>query len=222
MPVVSHAPELAKPCTKCGAAKPLSEFYAARRETDGKTDWCKPCMNAQGARFRAAHPENRRNKHKAAVERFDPAAAAVLQIGLRKCCDCGKEKPYSEFPKFRGVKVGVGSRCRVCNSEAAEKWRAENRRQDRKNNKLSRIGRKYGLTAAAILALHQSQGGKCAICRKDLDLGPDMSIDHNHTTGAVRGILCRTCNSGIGLLRDSQRLIRAALKYLADREGEQW
>lgn len=62
-------------------------------------------------------------------------------------------------------------------------------------------------------------GGRCAICQHVLVLNPPTSphrlcIDHDHTTGDVRGFLCRSCNMGIGLFYDRQDLLLAAADYL--------
>lgn len=58
--------------------------------------------------------------------------------------------------------------------------------------------------------LRRAQGGRCAICRRRTRLG----IDHDHTTEFVRGLLCRACNLGIGLLKNDPRRLRAAAAYL--------
>jgi len=63
-----------------------------------------------------------------------------------------------------------------------------------------------------------SQDGKCAICRADLgqfSLSENlMAIDHDHATGAVRGLLCRRCNYDLAVFRDSTRNLARAAAYL--------
>lgn len=77
----------------------------------------------------------------------------------------------------------------------------------------------YGLSWIQYQELYSAFNGQCAICKKELALVKHStietaSVDHNHKTGEVRGILCRSCNRGIGYLNDSpERLIRAA-EYL--------
>jgi hypothetical protein len=73
----------------------------------------------------------------------------------------------------------------------------------------------YGLTLAQYDEMYILQDGKCAICGTPSD---DFNIDHNHTTGVARGLLCRFCNLGIGNLRDDVKLVRLALKYLEERQ----
>jgi hypothetical protein len=74
----------------------------------------------------------------------------------------------------------------------------------------------YGITAAEAEALLTSQGGVCAICRTDEwgDLAPH--VDHDHESGAVRGVLCQACNHGLGKFRDDPGRLRAAADYLQD------
>ncbi len=57
--------------------------------------------------------------------------------------------------------------------------------------------------------------GKCDICGiGELKLGCSLYLDHCHSTGRLRGFLCRPCNSAIGLLKDSPELLNKAIKYL--------
>lgn len=58
------------------------------------------------------------------------------------------------------------------------------------------------------------QGGRCAICGREL-LDEDAHLDHCHRTGEVRGVLCRACNHGLGNFGDSVPTLRRAIKYLA-------
>ena len=72
----------------------------------------------------------------------------------------------------------------------------------------------YGLTPEQYDALLQQQDGVCAICRETCRTGQRLSVDHDHATGRIRGLLCRNCNLGIGHLGDSADRIASALAYL--------
>jgi hypothetical protein len=61
------------------------------------------------------------------------------------------------------------------------------------------------------------QGGLCAICRAAPTGQLGLMIDHNHTTGEVRGLLCGACNTGLGLFLDDPDLLERAAAYLAER-----
>lgn len=70
--------------------------------------------------------------------------------------------------------------------------------------------RRYGLDEAALDAMLEQQGGKCAICGNDTRL----EVDHCHDTGRVRGLLCGGCNRGIGMFGDAPARMRAAADYI--------
>lgn len=71
---------------------------------------------------------------------------------------------------------------------------------------------KYGMTPAMFAQMSADQEGCCAICRR---VDRDLVVDHDHESGAVRGLLCGLCNSGIGMLGDDPGLIIKAATYLA-------
>lgn len=59
--------------------------------------------------------------------------------------------------------------------------------------------------------MFKAQGGRCLICDAK---PPKLSVDHDHVTGVIRGLLCTNCNAGLGLFIDSERLMRRAIQYL--------
>jgi CRISPR/Cas system-associated protein Cas10 (large subunit of type III CRISPR-Cas system) len=60
------------------------------------------------------------------------------------------------------------------------------------------------------------QNHRCKICGEQLIKGRQCHLDHNHRTGKVRGILCRTCNLGVGMFKDSPGLLKKAIIYLGN------
>lgn len=75
----------------------------------------------------------------------------------------------------------------------------------------------YRITTKALEELAIKQAFKCAICGKgDLDYLNQLVIDHNHATGKVRGLLCRSCNYGLGCFFDSPHNLMKASMYLED------
>lgn len=72
---------------------------------------------------------------------------------------------------------------------------------------------KYGITGGDYARMVEHQQSRCAICASEL---PPMSlvVDHDHDTGLVRGLLCGTCNAGIGYFFDNAASLRAAADYL--------
>lgn len=71
----------------------------------------------------------------------------------------------------------------------------------------------YGMSPEEYSTLMAAQGGKCAICRSSCPRGR-LSVDHNHETGEIRGLLCRDCNRALGIFRDDPDRLRKAAEYL--------
>lgn len=74
--------------------------------------------------------------------------------------------------------------------------------------------KKYGIEAGEYEVRYKAQGGKCAICQFATGASKRLAVDHNHSTGAVRGLLCSPCNRFVGRLRDSSDAFLRAYKYL--------
>lgn len=109
---------------------------------------------------------------------------------------------------FSGGKLAAQYRWR---RKHPDKWAKVLARADRKRRLL-----RHGLTAREYDFLLQKQSGVCAICKKRRKNknGTNLTVDHSHKTGKVRGLLCNQCNLALGLLEDCKaRLLRAA-KYL--------
>jgi hypothetical protein len=84
------------------------------------------------------------------------------------------------------------------------------REHDARKQRAADRRKNYGLEDPQFDAMFAAQGGRCLICRES----EATSVDHCHATGRIRGILCRACNAGLGLLRDDTALMRAAAAYL--------
>lgn len=79
--------------------------------------------------------------------------------------------------------------------------------------------RRFGITRHEYAELFHRQNGVCAICAKPETATRNgkvkaLAVDHNHTTGKIRGLLCSDCNTGIGKLKDDRNVLLSAVKYL--------
>ena len=102
-------------------------------------------------------------------------------------------------------------------AKATREWRAKD--PDRHGKHKTAWGlRKYGLTLADYDAMLEKQSGMCAICKTSQPGGRGKHrafvVDHCHTSGRVRGLLCSMCNTAIGLLSDSTANLKSAINYL--------
>lgn len=73
---------------------------------------------------------------------------------------------------------------------------------------------RYGITEEQFQFMLKLQGDKCPICLESSPRGKGFVVDHDHTTGEIRGIICDLCNKGLGALRDSELIVNNALSYL--------
>lgn len=84
-----------------------------------------------------------------------------------------------------------------------------------RNNRKCVLKKKYGITWEDYECLFEAQQGCCAICSKERGDGPMLAVDHNHETGEVRGLLCGSCNRGLGLFIDNPKLLIKAAEYVS-------
>ena len=98
-------------------------------------------------------------------------------------------------------RVRVNARAKKFYHENAERLRLE------------AVARRYGLTAAGLAALKESQFNRCGICGVSFDHARP-EVDHDHATGHVRGLLCCRCNRGIGQFGDNPTSLVSAAVYL--------
>jgi hypothetical protein len=119
---------------------------------------------------------------------------------MRECQKCKSLKPPSDY----GVqKTQWTNTCIEC-------FQLEARRRHFKS--------KYKITLEEYELLYEKQQGKCAICGcKDTGNRRYLSVDHCHTTKAIRGLLCQACNKAIGLFKDNPILLKKASKYLQNK-----
>jgi len=91
----------------------------------------------------------------------------------------------------------------------------ERRKKKPHQYKNSQLRSTYGINLEDFEDFLRQQDGKCAICKIDQkDFKKRMSVDHDHKTGLIRGLLCDKCNRGLGHFSDSQDLMLKAIEYL--------
>lgn len=84
-------------------------------------------------------------------------------------------------------------------------------------NRRFRLGKKYGITIAEYNQLVAEQNGVCACCGGVDRDGAWLSVDHDHETGKIRGLLCKGCNTAIGGAKDSVPTLLKMVGYLLER-----
>jgi hypothetical protein len=139
--------------------------------------------------------------------------------GKKWCGECKQIKDVSEFYSHRNTLDGLQGRCKDCGRKYHKKWRENNPEYDKKYMDEYHLLIDFGLTTAQYNKMLEDQEGRCAICYKyetrmqNGKLGR-MSVDHDHKTGKIRGLLCNNCNRALGLLGDCIGTLQTAIDYL--------
>lgn len=158
---------------------------------------------------------------------------------MKTCIKCKVTLSLDKFGPHKRSKDRLKYWCRPCeaagvkatsDSEAKNQYNrdyyAANRTKERKRTRL----RRYGLTQEQFDALWADQAGGCAICEQalldidDYESGNSRPanaccIDHCHTTGKIRGLLCIPCNLMLGYAKDSTDTLAKGIKYLTIQLG---
>jgi hypothetical protein len=95
-----------------------------------------------------------------------------------------------------------------------QKRRYRENKHVRDASRAQQLRAKFGLTPEQVEAMAETQGQACASCARPFKTPKQRHVDHCHTTGKVRGLLCHGCNTGIGLFREDPDALRAAIQYL--------
>jgi hypothetical protein len=104
------------------------------------------------------------------------------------------------------------SEVRVARKAYQARYYAETRKKA--DNAETQLWSCYGIDFEDWARLYEKQKHRCAGCGRQLDFSFLTHVDHNHTTGKVRGLLCKGCNNAIGETRDNPRILRALADYL--------
>jgi Autographiviridae endonuclease VII len=144
---------------------------------------------------------------------------------VKRCTACRIEKPLNEFYPVKKRKGAPMSECKPCTLERNRRWRVENKEQLQAANtaryhanrdavRAYHLKRHYGISREEYEVMQRNQDYRCAICEGVQPKLFDLSVDHDHETGRVRGLLCNQCNRSLGLLKDDPKLLRKAASYL--------
>lgn len=138
----------------------------------------------------------------------DKKAARRDARGERICAWCSEMVPVER----RAKAIYCGPECK----KHAMNERARQRPAAVERSHADHYRRTFGISLEEHAAMLEAQGGRCAICRSDKPGGRGrFAVDHCHSSGRVRGLLCVACNAGLGQFRDDPDLLRAAVAYLA-------
>jgi hypothetical protein len=213
--IISPDKHHVKRCTKCGETKPIDIFaiYGGRPYS-----WCRECQRRSVREWKQKNPDKVREQQsrKFAKDPIKSRAKNASQFQKHKV------KRYVAFKKWnlenpdkvRAYSAGWKDRNREKVAISSSEYRGRSTTRDRA--RLRHILNKYGMTGEQWNDLYDRQGGVCAICGKpDGHRKRRLVVDHCHTTGRVRGLLCISCNAALGFLGDTLESVKMVLDYLS-------
>jgi len=175
---------ITKRCYSCGQTKSVDEFHKDISRKDRLHPKCKECSRL--------YDKNNKKTNKVYRKIEDIEFLPEEKI----CPSCKIIKPQFEFHLNRSSLDGLSHWCSEC-------------------NRVGRLGLNFNITQVQYDLLLEKQNGVCAICGKTPNENNQLlSVDHNHETSKVRGLLCSNCNTAIGMLKDNSKLLRKASNYL--------
>ena len=174
-------------CKKCGEEK---------TKVNSRAGTCFDCHHSQWLARRGLSPTMTRLE----AEKLSAESAAKRRQGLKPCFTCKKHQPDEEF-LIRGPIPIFSPSCHSCQRERVQ------HRWDQSETHYIR------LSGADVIIL-KAMASHCHICGEDFSLKKRKVLDHDHVTLDIRGVLCDSCNTAIGKLKDSPDLLRKAAEYI--------
>jgi hypothetical protein len=208
-------------CKICKLDLPLDKF---RKQPKNKSGYRHSCKRCDSIRRCEKNRENRINK--GLTIRFPTLANRMLmEEGKKYCPTCKQILNINEFSTTKKG-TGIGSHCKECCKIWREKLKKDHpdwqqKRQKKYNSQKlawirSGLKRNFGLSYEEYLKILNFQKNKCAICGKTQKENKRMlSVDHDHKTLKLRGIVCANCNHGLGNFKDDITVLTNAIKYLS-------
>ena len=147
------------------------------------------------------------------------------EVNKKPCSVCKQVLPLEDFYPHRRMKLGRQPSCKKCAREWHHKrpdyvrkknaeWKSKN--PDYALNRYRLV--KYGVTPEDISILRSKQDGKCAGCGLELSLVKEC-VDHCHSSGKVRGLLCNSCNLILGYADDRVEILNSLICYIEKAEN---
>jgi hypothetical protein len=127
---------------------------------------------------------------------------------MKRCKKCGNDQEDSCFYAHKKAKDGLREVCKTCSSTESKSYQTLNKEKIR----IRVASKKYGINAEWYYKTLSNQNNSCAGCNRAFVDVPH--VDHDHTTGQVRGLLCGSCNRAIGLLQENTDTMIRLVGYL--------
>ena len=141
---------------------------------------------------------------------------------MKICTGCGVNKPLDAYHVSNKTSDGHAFKCKICMAAywqspagKASKKRYSASVHGRQNTRKHHLKTRFDITLQEYQDLWDAQAGVCAICGlPETRNNYNLFVDHDHVTGKIRGLLCNSCNAGIGFFKDNPSLMDSAKEYL--------
>jgi len=207
-----------KKCWRCGRELPSDKFSKDKTRSDGLTAVCKQC-NRIPKRKPTPYTEKKRqrqleyrNRNKDKINKRNRERYRESEETKQKMLAYGK-KWRDTYPEKESERH---KRYRTKNREALLAREKQRRDNDKRYVRNQFLKNKYGITIEEFETMMEQQDHKCFICGKPLG-EKRYGVDHNHTTGKIRAILCVTCNSALGMVDDDTSILEAMINYVKNK-----
>ena len=148
---------------------------------------------------------------------------------MKTCSKCKVEQVLTEFHKKRDSPDGHRPQCKSCRSEEKKRRYRDDpefKAAHERGNREGAYKRKFGINTETYENMLEACNNVCQICNKPETRSSRgrkaepmrLAVDHCHTTGKVRGLLCQACNTALGQFNDDTDLLTKAINYLKERQ----
>lgn len=195
-----------KICTICHTEKPITEFRKRGKNSDKRRNECSECLRKKTKEYYAQNAEELKQWQK--NHRIENKE--VLSI-------YHKEK----YLKNRDARLKYAKEYKFTNKELISEKAKEFRKINPDRVKSWDLMQSFGITFEHYSSMLEKQNGVCKICKQTESIGKNknLSVDHCHTTGKIRGLLCHTCNTTLGKVKESIQTLQTMCDYIT-KEGD--
>lgn len=139
---------------------------------------------------------------------------------MKECSTCSLAKPYEYFyrkPRYEQYLDSAAGRshdCKSCTLAKRKEYYEKNKQKCDDANTNSRFKKSYGIDLNQYNQLFSNQNGCCAVCEQhQTELSRKLVVDHCHSSQIVRGLLCHSCNTALGLLKEKTKTMHNLINY---------
>jgi hypothetical protein len=184
------------------------EVIKQRRESDPEFA---ERLKSYSKKHREANLEQKRERNRTQAASKRRESREAYNAYMREWTEKNKDRLNAERRERRAK-----------DQEYAERIRVKDRQRPKERTRHNRLKVAYGITLEEYNQKLLDQGGRCAICGKEHadSLRRNLNVDHCHTTGEVRDLLCSRCNLTLGKFEDRIELFQAAIAYLTKHKKE--